>query len=77
MDERAWRISIQPRTTAGVRTMSGDYLVQAQGGGVWFHSDQGDHRFLALDFSDLPTLAEIQSLTMDKFIKWLGKSEPR
>ena len=76
INEDSWTVSIQPAITVGARATTGDYDIKPQEGGIWFHSYKGNHRFVAIDHSELPTVEEIKN-NIDKVAKWFSKSEPR
>ncbi len=75
--EELWTVSIQPAITVRAVAPGEDYDIKPQEGGIWFHSDKGSKRFLAMGHPKLPTRKEIKKLDIEKFVKWFNKSEPR
>jgi hypothetical protein len=75
IDEKVWTVSRQIGVTTGARA-AGDSDVKSQPSGLWFHSDKGDHRFLVMDLSELPTDAQVREITVLRFDELLKRAKP-
>ncbi len=73
IDEQVWRAQREPGVAVGARA-PGDYDVQSQSPGVWFHADDGARRFTSLDASSLPREEAFPTVPLEQLVSWFHQS---
>ncbi len=74
-NETTWKVSRQ-LPGAGWRA-EGEAPPQPQQSGLWFYSDKGESRFLALDLDNMPSQEQLNTMSLDDLTRLFSRAKPQ
>ena len=70
---KRWRVV---RTGVETVTSPEGHFPKVDAPGLRFTSDTGDHRFLKLSYTEVPTQHDLEEMSQDKLVEYLSRARP-